>query len=316
MTDLLRGLGTTYGRNSLATTFTDQGPISPGSPLRRAYAFWQPTLLGLLAGSGRLLRNPYVVYSLGQSLGERTLIEHLLDLYRVNLAAVFGDNATIGQLQDLLPRAHRRRFPSSNQPPWFAVAVGERRDFTANEYELRCSVAATLTGAVARAHLLTGVLIDGQQGTDYCKDAGRTLGRASDVALPISTLDALQRYEASNAGVPLMDALLLTQAGVPQLLEGVLNAELAPGVTVAAFADKFVGLMHPEDREALGLNWTDADQEALTEWAREYTERVSRFVARTGVNPSHIQSVAPSADDDEITADDFFIVSSGRVLYG
>ena len=314
MSDLVRSLGLEYGSYTVhQTTFNDEGVLPPSSPLRRAWAHWEPTMMGLLAGSLRLLRDPYVVLSLGSSLGRRTLVDHLLGLYSTQLAAIFGDRETFDSVRAILAVAHRRRFLGKDQPDWFIETIGGRHEFTVGEPRLKRAVAAAITACVVRAHMHTGVLIDGHDGTTYVHDTDRTIGWVNGVALldpdnpDDTTPRALLQLGHSYPDVPLMDRDLLSAAGVPQLLADVLSTEVAPGITIGAFSNQIVGCMYPADRDALGLNFTATSEERFQLWGDDYAEKASRARAQ-GVIPDAEPGIA------DLTEGSFFRVAKGRFV--
>jgi len=274
--EVLRGLqpvGCTYGyREPQTTTFSDAGRIPTTSPLRAAYAHIEPTIFGFLGASLRLLRMPQVVYGLGQVLGARSLVEHLLGVYGINLAAIFGDNSTANMTRDIMFKTHMRRFPGLGQPDWLAEALGSRWDIKIGDIVLRTATTAVLASGAARAHQVTKVLADGH-GEQYCRDLDSTIGFTTDLRLGATGPMGLHSLSAVCPGVPLMNHGLVAAAGVPVLLEQVLATELAPGVPISEFAPIIKGFMWTEDRHVLGLEQSSMDVAAFDTWMENYIRK-------------------------------------------
>jgi len=314
MTDL-RNLGLQFGgsRHPYRTTFKDGGLLLPTSPFRRAWAHIDPTFDGMVVASLRLLRDPHVIHALPGILAgnNRNLLDHLFEIYALNVAVVFGDTATADHAERVLVTVHRRNFPASGQPAWLTRQLGYRRDFTTGDARLQSAVMLAFTSAIARAHQAYGVLGDGAEGERYCRDAVVSLGRMAQIPLETPTLRELHRQGALYMRIPLMGSQTLAEADVPALLRALLSTELAPGVPLSTLAPRFAPLMWEADREALGITCTDADQRRFDTWATDYAERANRYSMAASTNGN----VQFGEGEEVLTEDAFFTASNGRVSY-
>jgi|GEM_PF-4464221 len=311
----LRGLGCTYGyRHPQTTTFNDRGRIALDSPLRTAYAHIEPTIFGNLAASLRLLRIPQVVYALripqvvyalGTTHGQRSLVQHLLGVYGVNLAAIYGDSQSLAAMGEAMDRVHARTFPAGPQPEWLVKALGERKEFSPGDLALRTAVAAILASGVARAHLASGVLVDGHDGRQYCSDLSKTVGVVADADLNVSSLFDLNTMAEQPSGVVLMNREQLAAAGVPALLTAVLNTKIAPNVPIAMFAPIIMAFMWPDDREALGLYWSAGDEAMFAAWLELYSSKAEAHNLRPAAS-------VPDLSDSELSRLHFFAAAERR----
>ncbi|HVI69574.1 MAG TPA: hypothetical protein VM581_03890 [Magnetospirillaceae bacterium] len=277
-TEQIRKLGLVFGRpdDQFVTTFGDDGIPEPSS-LRMAYRHIMPTTLGFLAGATKLLLDPWVVHALQVALAKsgRSLFEHLVDILKVNLAAVYGDEATLRSLTELITTTHRRRFLAADQPDWFVATTGVARDFRPHDEHLMRATTMTIAAAIGRAHHECGLLTPGDMGVGYGQDLMSTIGRVSGLPRPIAPFNTfnLQRADIDRT-LPLMNNAQLRTAGVPALLMDVLDSTI-DNQTVGELAQLFVGFMHDSDREALDLTWTTADQQKLDAWTAGYAKRTS-----------------------------------------
>lgn len=300
----LQPLGTTYGvRQAYTTTFTDEGMVARNSPLRRTYSHSEPTFIGLLAGSMRLLRLPQLVYGLGALPGERSLAQHLLGVYGVWLAAIFGDTTTAAAISNLILAVHhQQRFEAEDQPQWLRHTLGRRAAFSAYDPELRRAVIAVLAAGVARAHVGYGLLAGHQDGEQYCRDLRATIGYVADVELDIANLNDL--YNLGNKpGVPLMDRRQVMQAGVPDMLETLLATELAEGVPLSTFTLQIKALTSREDRTTLHMPLSTSDSNVF--------ERMKRTYGHDVVVHSHTApELVPAESTTHLSRLNFFTVAA------
>lgn len=275
----LQGLGRTYGSEQAYTaTFNDEGMVSPTSPLRASYAHIEPTLLGFLAGWMRIMRIPQMVHVLHQVVGKRSLLDCALSDLKIALAAIYGDTDTAFAASNIVFVGQQKRFRSANQPQWLTSMRGGQTEFTTGDPELRTAMTAILTSSVAMAHQKTRVLLDGHDGTQYCRDLVATLGYVTNAGLEgITSLLELHELADRATGVRLMDRDQLTNAGVPELITSLLQAELAPGIPVSTFAPLIKGFLPANDRQALAGSQTTEEKNTFTAWLAAYAEKLNRY---------------------------------------
>ena len=299
----LQPLGSTFGHNKpYTTTFVNSGHVDAASPLRAAYAHIEPTTLGYLAASLRLLRIPQLVYSLGQTLGKRTIVQHLMGVYGINLAVIFGDTNTIMAARRLMDKVHNQRLPAQKQPDWLVEVLGRRETFSPASKSLRSAVTTILASGVARAHQESGVIVDGYAGTQYCNDLQATVGHALRVDLEAQTLRDLHNYAAPQ-DVPLMNREQLTTVGVLGLMETVLGANLAPGVPIAQFDWLIKCLMWPDDQREFGMEPSVTERERFEKWTRDYSDKTVAHNLRTAEQ-------VPAESNSELSRLHFFTVAN------
>jgi hypothetical protein len=313
MSFVLNGLGMQFTSNgqSYATTFNDMARLQHDSPLRRAWSYAEPTFAGMLAASLRLLRDPYVVYTLTSApAGEyASPLTYFSRLYADCVAAVFGDTATIRKIQERPEGYRRRTVLAAEQPTWLTRHLGEQHDILLHDERLTGTRLDAVIAAVTSAQEEYGVLRPSWSNR-YCEDAEESIGWAAKVSLPTRNLSELHEQGRAYNGITLMNREALAEAGVPVLLHDMLNAELAPGVTVWNLSPLFLPLMWADDREALQLNFTLADQERFDDLKTTYARRAANHRAALAVGNTTLNGSSDTLGDD-----DFFTASRGRVVY-
>lgn len=280
MSFILPDLGLQYGSDPHSPcTFTDSGRGQIDSPLRQAWKYAEPTYLGMLAASIRMLRDPYVVFALTmpEAYG-RNPMTYFSNLHSVCVAAVFADTRTTNNLQQWMKNTHRRKLTTGEQPDWLKRYLDDEHPINLGDERLIGARIDAIASATARAHQAFGIMPDDD--ARYCLEIDNTLGWAASVNMEARGIDKLHENGANYAGIPLMDRATLAETGVPGILQALLNTELVPGVTVRSLAPKFLPLTWPEDRAALKLSFSLADQRWFDTWTAEYVEQVNNH--RTG----------------------------------
>ncbi len=296
---VIRELGLNFGPAAHKTTVTFGDPgglITAPNVLRDSSSHTIPTVLGSLAGFTRLLQDPWVVHALKVSLeaSGRSLAEHLVSILNANLAAVYGDSATLEKLKRYLWVKHNRLFPAINQPDWFVETTGRAADFRPNEPRLMRSVVLTVASSVAAAHQACRLVPAGSNvsyGQSIMQTIGYVSGLGDDLLL---TLSSLEIDAANHGGLPLMTTAQMRAAEVPTLLASVLDTTV-DGHRLGDLASLFVGFIPKAERDALELTWIEADQERQATWAAGYA----------AANAQYNQG-APST----LNEDSFFLVAS------
>lgn len=280
---ILRSLGTTYGYHEVAyTTYADRGLLNTTRPAWMSWREVEPTVSGLMAGSLRLLLDPSVVAAAQAGTYGMPLADYLVCMWSNCLAAIFGDTDTLDSLRRTLHHQNTLYVPAENLPEWYQKSFG-RRSIDLSDDRRRFAMLITLLGAVADAHVETGLVNHAEIGTEYVRDLHATVFPAHSLTLPHEGPDGepILRTVTTRASVyadqPQLDRKLARRAqvlGDSGLLEKVLDADLGSGFTMRSFYPTFGGLVPKPVRDALELTWTKHDQERFRDWASMYAGKV------------------------------------------
>lgn len=287
----LHSLGMQTGATLRPTTFKDDGLNLADAPFAQEWRYAEPVVLGHAAALLRFLRDPYFVRAIKERDGRFTLRDFMFERIAVHLATIYGDIETAVHAHRLLEEQQARTFKGDNHPEWFCAATNGNKDFRLGNAKFKKATALTTIVAVARAHEITGLLnprAQMQTGA-YCQNAASALGwlYTAPLWLPSTTMNINRLYQAggNHGGVALMDHSLLEEAGVFDMLAVFLASEMLPGTPFSTYLPQISGLMWPEDREALGIEWSDNVSDAFEIWAAGYQARARNdifSVARQG----------------------------------
>jgi hypothetical protein len=282
------GLVTSASRST--TTFSNNGLMLLGDPLREAWSHIEPTIMGLVAALARRMRDPYFMWDLQQRLtNQSTIAEYLLDWASTQLALIYGDSPTVVSVQRKVDVDRRSPHRRSNYPAWFRrVANGARPEYSLNMLELAQEHAFATITTMARAHAAVRVVNDSDT-PRYCVSYLKTLAPLPTSLLwqhePPSSLTALSDLDAARTDVNLMNAHGVIASGARDALLELLASNLSPRVSLSDYAYIVGGFMRREDREVFELPWSFKEEDKFTAWCESYQQSLTppRFaVSRRG----------------------------------
>lgn len=252
MQDIL-DLGIAFGPpdNRRMTTFADTDSIGSDA-LHSAYER-ATTLVGLAAGMLKLLRDPYLVQALLLHGGKSSLTAHLISIWEVQLASVFGDRATIDAARALMRRAHEHTIRADDMADWFVAAVGNRRSYALGSSGQMKRLFAATCGPVAFAHDLDVLGWHGDEDI-YMDELATSFGWVCGInstELP-TTVGQLRTRDPAYVQ-QLLGREQLAALGLDDLTQFLDMVILPDGQTVRAVLGPIVSLLDADDIAAHGL---------------------------------------------------------------
>lgn len=277
--ELLRSLGTTYGYiQPTPTTYADRGVLDSTRPAWKAWREIEPTVRGLMAGSLAFLVNPHFVGAVQANAMGIALPEYLLKVWSNNVAMIFGDSTTFGNIRRLQDQHAKICVLPDQLPEWYKVFGRKPIDFS--EMRLRFAMMMPLLGTVAEAHVSAGLINHAETGTEYMQDLQASIAAANGLLLPAEGPEgALFLRTVTAAASPRTlftrrEAYQANVLGKNGLLQRLLDANLSNGFTLRSLYPQFGGLVPESVRELLELRWMRADQQRFTDWADSYADKV------------------------------------------